>query len=94
MNEIEAYGVAVSGFTGVMYMAYRLDKWLEKRSAKRRLYNDIDITGLYARNNDVYSFAPVSDTPQLVMCGGCGHNIEPGNCPGADKCVHFNKTLD
>jgi hypothetical protein len=76
-------------FTILLFLAYMLDRWFMRRE-ERRWYNDIDIVGLYAHNDDRYGFKPVRNEEQLVMCGGCGHNIEPGACPGPENCPHFS----
>jgi hypothetical protein len=89
IDTIVAYAVPGGIVGAVLFTAYMCDRALQRRAMRRR-YQDIDISGLYARDDDRYSFKPSSDTPQLVMCGGCGHNIEPGNCPGAERCKYFS----
>jgi len=75
-------------------VAYIVDKWLERRQFNETLEitaaADNASSPLYAHTNDKYDFKPMHYTQQLVMCGGCGHNIEPGNCPGSDSCPHFS----
>jgi len=82
-------GLTLSSVT-LACVCYMADKALERRA--RNKYNETWNWPVpsYPHNDDVYSFKPTATTPQLVMCGGCGHNIEPGSCPGAENCPHFS----
>lgn len=89
MEIVYAYGAFIAFFLSAVVIGALCDAAL-KRRAQRRQFHNVDITGLYAHNDDRYGFAPDRNEEQLVMCGGCGVSIVQGTCPGADNCKHFS----
>jgi len=81
----------VASVGGLAYMADKaMQRWWDREQANAA--GDNASSPLYMPTDAKYGDRPgqyVSMTsPQLVMCGGCGKDIEPGTCPSGGCSVY------